>query len=106
PGAWGPSRRAGRSAPTWRPRAPARPPRRRARPAWRPAGAPSLALQHLLLDRAEHRVVVALHLDADHVAVLHEARLGFAVLDHLDGALLGDAAPALGPVLVADGAAA
>ena len=50
----------------------------------------------LLVDGAEQALpVLALHLDADGVAVLHEFRTRPAVPDGLDAALLGNAAIAL-----------
>src|SRR4051794_6804653 len=61
--------------------------------------AASARLRDLLVDGTENGLaVLALHLDADGVAELHELGRRLAVLDGLDGALLGDAAVALGPV--------
>src|SRR6218665_229519 len=52
-----------------------------------------------LVDGAEDAgAVFALGLDADGVAVLHEAGAGLAVLQGLDAALFGNAAIALGPL--------
>jgi PAS domain S-box-containing protein len=61
-----------------------------------------LQRHHLLVDRAEDALAVAsLHLDADRVAELHVRGRWLAVEDGLDRALLGDAAVALGPFLLA-----
>ena len=58
----------------------------------------------LLLNRPKQALaVLALHLDADGVAELHEFGAGLAVQNRFDSALFGDAAVALGPVLIIGG---
>ena len=59
---------------------------------------------HLLNGAKYTAAVGTLHIDADGVAVFHELSAGLAVLYGFDGALFGDAAVAVAPVLVADSA--